>query len=65
MRYPSQIPPFNGYMPMGNENFSNVGASQFPEFSTQITHGGMAVSTEVTPSPEDSTPRSKKSKDPA
>ena len=65
MRYPSQTPPFNGYMPMGNENFPSVGTSQFPEFSTQITPGGMTVSNEVTPSPEDSTPRSKKSKEPA
>jgi len=31
--YPSQIPPFNGYMPMVNENFSSVGASEFPEFT--------------------------------
>ncbi|AES94980.1 hypothetical protein MTR_5g020480 [Medicago truncatula] len=35
MRYSSQTPSFNGYMPMENENFPNVGASQFPEFSTQ------------------------------
>jgi len=65
MRYPSQTPPFNGYMPMENENFPSVGASQFPEFSTQITPGGMAVANEVTPDPEDSTPKSKKSKEPA
>ena len=37
--HPSQTPPFNGYMPMENENFPSVGASQFPEFSTQITPG--------------------------
>jgi hypothetical protein len=57
MRYPSQTPPFNGYMPMGNENFPSVGAPEFPEFSTQITLGGMTVANEVTPNPEDSTPR--------
>ncbi|KEH34734.1 hypothetical protein MTR_3g068050 [Medicago truncatula] len=47
-------------MPMENENFLSVGASQFPEFSTQITPGGMAVANEVTPNPEDSTPKSRK-----
>ncbi|AES73749.1 hypothetical protein MTR_3g108300 [Medicago truncatula] len=60
MRYPSQTPPFNGYMPMENEIFSSVGASQYPEFLTQITLGCMTVANEVTPSPEDSTPKSKK-----
>ncbi|XP_039688052.1 uncharacterized protein [Medicago truncatula] len=63
VRYPSQTPPFNGYMPMGNEKFPSVGATQYPEFSTQITPGGMAVADEVTP--EDSTPKSKRSKEPA
>ncbi|XP_039687234.1 glutathione S-transferase T3 [Medicago truncatula] len=48
---------------MGNENFPSVDATQYPEFSTQITPGGMAVSDEVTP--EDSTPKSKRSKEPA
>jgi len=52
-------------MPMENENFPSVDASQFPEFSTQITPGGMAVANEVTPDPKDSTPKSKKSKEPA
>ncbi|KEH38569.1 hypothetical protein MTR_2g073530 [Medicago truncatula] len=64
MRYPSQTPPFNGYMPMENENFPIIGASQFPEFPTHITPGGMAVANEVTPNPEDSTPKSNKSKEP-
>jgi len=64
MRYPSQTPPFNGYMPMENENFPCVGASEFPEFSTQITPGGMAVANEVTPNPEGSTPKSKKNQQP-
>ncbi|XP_039687973.1 glutathione S-transferase T2 [Medicago truncatula] len=48
---------------MGNENFPSVDATQYPEFSTQITPGGMAVADEVTP--EDSTPKSKRSKEPA
>jgi len=55
MRYQSQTPPFNGYMPMENENFPCVGASEFPKFSTQITPGGMAVAT----------PKSKKNQQPA
>jgi len=54
MRYSSQTPPFNGYMPMENENFPCVGAFEFPEFSTQITPSGMAVANEVTPNLEDS-----------
>jgi len=52
-------------MPMENENFPSVGASEFPEFSTQMTPGGMAVANEVTPNPEDSTPKSKKNQQPA
>ena len=58
MRYPSQTPPFNGYMPMVNENFQSVG--EFSEFSTQINRGGMTRANEVTPIPEESTPKSKK-----
>ena len=65
MRYPSQTSPFNDYMPMENENFPSVGASEFPEFSTQMTPGGMAVANEVTPNPEDSTPKSNKNQQPA
>ncbi|XP_024636487.1 uncharacterized protein [Medicago truncatula] len=49
---------------MENENFPSVGASQYPEFSTQITPDGMAVANEVTQNLEDSTPKSKKSKEP-
>jgi len=41
-----------------------VGASEFSEFSTQITPSGMAVANEVTPNPEDSTPKSKKNQQP-
>jgi len=50
---------------MENENFPCVRGSEFPEFSTQITPGGMAVANEVTPNPEDSTPKSKKNQQPA
>jgi len=65
MRQPSQTPSFNGYMSMGNENFSSVGAPEFPEFSSQITLGGMTGANEVTPNPEDSTPNRKKNQQPA
>jgi len=64
MGYPSQTPPFNGYMPMVNENFPSVGASEFPEFSTQITPGGMTRANEAAPNLEDSTPKSKKNQQP-
>jgi len=63
MGYPSQTPPFNGYMPMVNENFQSVG--EFPEFSTQINRGGMTRANEVTPIQEESTPKSKKNQQPA
>jgi len=43
---------------MVNENFQSVG--EFPEFSTQINRGGMTRANEVTPIPEESTPKSKK-----
>ncbi|XP_057446187.1 uncharacterized protein LOC130738259, partial [Lotus japonicus] len=65
MRYPSQTPPFNGYMPMVNENFPSVGAPEFPEFLTQITLGGMTAANEITPNQEDSTPKSKKTQSPS
>jgi hypothetical protein len=51
-------------MSMVNEIFSSDGAPEFPEFSTQITVGGMTVANEVTPNPEDSTPESKKNHQP-
>ncbi|XP_057432754.1 uncharacterized protein LOC130725553 [Lotus japonicus] len=60
MRYPSQTPPFSGYMPMVNENFSSVDAPEFPEFSTQMTLGGMTAANQVTSNQEDSTPKRKK-----
>jgi len=50
---------------MGNENFPSVGAPEFPEFSTQITLGGMTSDNEVTSNPEDSTPNRKKNQQPA
>ena len=50
---------------MGNENFSSVGAPEFPEFSSQITLGGMTGANEVTQNPEDSTPNRKKNQQPA
>ncbi|AES68864.1 hypothetical protein MTR_3g016340 [Medicago truncatula] len=50
--------PFNGYMPMVNENFQSV--SEYPEFSSQINSGGMTRANEVTPISEDTTPKSKK-----
>jgi hypothetical protein len=49
MGYPSQTPPFNGYMPMMNENFQSVGE--------------MTRDNEVTP--EDTTPKSKKNPQPS
>ncbi|XP_045831174.1 sporozoite surface protein 2-like [Trifolium pratense] len=54
LRNPSQTPPFNGYMPMVNENFPSGGTTNFPEFSTQITIAN-----------EDSTPKSKKNQQPS
>jgi hypothetical protein len=55
----------NGYMPMVNGNLLSGGAPEFPEFSTQITIGGMIVANEVTPNSEDSTSKSKKNQQPA
>ncbi|CAJ2629433.1 unnamed protein product [Trifolium pratense] len=54
LRNPSQTPPFNGYMPMVNENFSSGGTTNFSEFSTQITIAN-----------EDSTPKSKENQQPS
>ncbi|KEH29144.1 hypothetical protein MTR_4g036435 [Medicago truncatula] len=63
MGYPSQTPPFNGYMPMVNENFQSVG--EYPEFSSQINRGGMTRDNEVAPTPEDTTPKSKRNQQPS
>ncbi|CAI8617907.1 unnamed protein product [Vicia faba] len=63
-RNPSQTPPFNGYVTMANANFPSGGVPEFPEFSTQLTIGGMIVSNEVGPNSEDSTPKSRKTQQP-
>ncbi|KEH17624.1 hypothetical protein MTR_0004s0260 [Medicago truncatula] len=62
MGYPSHTPPFNGYMPMMNENFQSVG--EYPEYSTQINRGGMTRANEVIPISEDTTPKSKRNPQP-
>ncbi|XP_058772325.1 uncharacterized protein LOC131646244 [Vicia villosa] len=64
-RNPSQTPPFNGYVTMANANFPSGGVPEFPEFSTQLTIGGIIVSNEVAPNSEDSTPKSRKTQQPA
>ncbi|ONK61534.1 uncharacterized protein A4U43_C08F30960 [Asparagus officinalis] len=61
MPYSSQAPPYYSSTPMGNENVQNVGANEFPEFSTQMALGGMSGGHEATPNPEDSTPARRKS----
>ncbi|XP_057431842.1 uncharacterized protein LOC130724587 [Lotus japonicus] len=65
MRYPSQTPPSSGHMPMVNENFPGVDAPEFPEFSTQMSFGGMTAADHTTPNQEDTTPKSKKTQSPA
>ncbi|XP_057431614.1 glutathione S-transferase T3-like [Lotus japonicus] len=55
----------SGYMAMVNENFSSVDAPEFPEFSTQMTLGGMTAANQFTPNQEDTTPKSKKTHSPA
>ncbi|XP_057419108.1 uncharacterized protein LOC130713354 [Lotus japonicus] len=56
-RHPSPTSPFN--------DGANDGASEFPEFSTQMTLGGMTAGDEATPNEEDSTPTSRRSHLPA
>ena len=46
---------------MHNENVVNVGASEFPEFSTQMSLGGTGGVNEATPHAEDSTRTRRKS----
>ncbi|XP_058783304.1 glutathione S-transferase T3-like [Vicia villosa] len=41
MPYSSQTPPDYSSTPMRNENISNVGVDEFPEFSTQMDIGAM------------------------
>ncbi|EFH62231.1 hypothetical protein ARALYDRAFT_899778 [Arabidopsis lyrata subsp. lyrata] len=52
MFYPSQIPPYSS-APTGNETNSNVGATDFPEFSTQMALGGISSIHEAIPDAED------------
>ncbi|GAA0139354.1 hypothetical protein LIER_00918 [Lithospermum erythrorhizon] len=55
MQYSSQPPPYNPYMPLGNENVLNSGTTEIPKFSTQIDLGSMSGVNEETPIAEDST----------
>ncbi|XP_056843829.1 uncharacterized protein LOC108820186 [Raphanus sativus] len=54
MPHPSQTSSYSSN-PYGNEVVPNVGATEFPEFSTQMALGGMSDLNEVTPNVEDST----------
>ncbi|KAL9662813.1 hypothetical protein QQ045_027647 [Rhodiola kirilowii] len=60
MQYPSQGPSYNPYMSMGNETVPNVGATEFPEFSTQMAIGDMTSANEVTPNVEEDVPNARK-----
>ncbi|KAG7588842.1 hypothetical protein ISN44_As07g011660, partial [Arabidopsis suecica] len=60
MSYPSQAPSYSS-TPMNNEVVSNVGATEYSEFSTQMAFGGMNGVNEDTPNTEDSTPARRKS----
>ncbi|CAE5980660.1 unnamed protein product [Arabidopsis arenosa] len=55
MSYSSQAPSYSS-APMGNETNTSVGATEFPEFSTQMALGGMSNVHETIPNEEDSTP---------
>ncbi|AES77309.1 hypothetical protein MTR_7g009090 [Medicago truncatula] len=55
---------FSNQRPQNIPNFGFVGAPEFPEFSTQITLGGMIHANEVTPNPVGSTPNRKKNQQP-
>ncbi|KAK2434856.1 hypothetical protein QL285_019968 [Trifolium repens] len=50
---------------MVNENFPSGGAPEFSGFSTQMTIGGMTAANEDTPNSEESTPKSRKTQQPA
>ncbi|CAH8278701.1 unnamed protein product [Arabidopsis lyrata] len=54
MSYPSQAPSYSS-APTGNETDSNVAATDFPEFSTQMALGGISGIHEVIPDADDST----------
>ncbi|KAG7578909.1 Harbinger transposase-derived protein [Arabidopsis thaliana x Arabidopsis arenosa] len=55
MSYSSQAPSYSS-TPMGNETNTNVRATEFPEFSTQMALGGMSGVHEAIRNEEDSTP---------
>ncbi|XP_058748763.1 uncharacterized protein LOC131621735 [Vicia villosa] len=61
MPYSSQTPPDYSSTPMRNENISNVGVDEFPEFSTQMDIGAMRGGQGATPNADDSTPIRRKS----
>ncbi|CAI8616806.1 unnamed protein product [Vicia faba] len=53
MSYSSQKPPYYSFTPMENENVSNVGLDEFPDFSIQTALGGMSDGHGATPNAED------------
>uniref|UniRef100_A0A0D3A6V5 Myb-like domain-containing protein n=2 Tax=Brassica oleracea var. oleracea TaxID=109376 RepID=A0A0D3A6V5_BRAOL len=60
MSYSSQPPAYSS-TPTDNEIAQNVGATEFPEFSTQVTLGGVSEANEATPRADISTPATRKS----
>lgn len=60
MSYSSQTLSYSS-TPHGNEIVTNVRATEFPKFSTQMTLGSMNGLYEVTPNTEDSTSTHRKS----
>ncbi|KAL9308180.1 putative glutathione transferase [Arabidopsis thaliana] len=60
MSYPSQAPPYFP-TPTCNETDSNLGATDFSEFSTQMALGGISNIHEAIPDAEDSTPARRRS----
>ncbi|XP_048619623.1 uncharacterized protein LOC106426491 [Brassica napus] len=60
MSYSSQPPAYSS-TPTDNEIAQNVGATEFPEFSTQVTLGGVSEANEATPRADTSTPATRKS----
>ncbi|KAL9681070.1 hypothetical protein QQ045_012851 [Rhodiola kirilowii] len=61
MTYSSQAPHFCSSTPLGNVPVPNVGAVEFPDFSTQISVGGISDANEATPNMEDTTHARRKS----
>ncbi|XP_010463186.1 PREDICTED: glutathione S-transferase T3-like [Camelina sativa] len=60
MSYPSQPPPYSA-TPADNEIVPDSGATEFPEFSTQMAFGGTSFVNEATPSVDHSTSGPQKS----